>query len=90
MPSASSRCRTAGAENRDTARTRLRAAGAADGPLDAPRERRSHLARRADDQDVALQAADAVEIGRGRLGEEVLELGLVADLRLASEAQPDA
>ena len=47
--------------------------------MDPARERRPHLARRADDQDVTGQAAEAVDICRRRLGEDVFELFLVPD-----------
>ncbi len=48
--------------------------------MDAPRERRSHFACGPDDQDVAVQAPDAVDVSRGGFAEEILELRLVADL----------
>ena len=81
MPSASSRSRTAGVENRETASTRCGLRAPAMRRMNASRQRRPHLARGADDQDVAVQPADAVEVGVGWLGEEVLERALVADLR---------
>ena len=81
MPSASSRFAHRGRRESRHRQHAAAAAGAGDGAVDASRERRPHLARGTDDQDVAVQAADAVEIGVGWLGEEVLERALVADLR---------
>ena len=49
--------------------------------MNAARERWTHLARGADYQDVAVEAADTIAIGVGGLREEVLERTLVADLR---------
>ena len=55
--------------------------------MDAPDERRPHLACRANHEDVAVQPADAFEIRVGWFREELLELRFVADFGRKGDRQ---